>query len=191
MWPNKKPVVYENGLTKIQNDFVNALVETRSALEAYKVHHPNAGDQTARAAGYRLLRHPKVAEEVEKRFAEAAAAAGCTRMQIIKRLFDLSQVDVVDFFLPGGGIKPPEDWPKFGRGRVTGYNSGTATAAEKIVFESEVKILLELLHEMTPPGQRKGDITVTHALTFDPVALQSKLLARSKELNGAIDITPT
>ncbi|MBQ7775290.1 MAG: terminase small subunit [Lachnospiraceae bacterium] len=74
-------------LTKSQKKFVNEYLKDLNATRAYKTAYPSVKrNETAAAAGARMLRNVKVQEEIEKRIKDREKRTEITQDMVIKEL---------------------------------------------------------------------------------------------------------
>jgi hypothetical protein len=170
-------------ITPKQLTFVIEYMKDRNAVAAYE----RAGYSGDVRNAHALLNSPRITAEVNKRLEAYSVAAGIERIDLLEKLKLLIDVRYRDFFNPGGGIKSPEEWPTDADDLITGYNSGTANAAEKIAFKDKVQMIFDLLNEIKPVGQRKGDVPPPQVFVLD----FDGMVQRLKKRGEIIDVTPT
>jgi hypothetical protein len=179
-------IALANGLLPQQDLFVAAFLKNgrnakRAAIEAK--YSPNSGKA--------LLKNPRVMAEINRRLAEYAKAAGIDRVEWLEKLKAVVEVDRREFFLPGGGIRPPEQWSEIAAKAVSAYNAGTVTAAEKITFGDYFQQVLEVL-KYVHPLTTKHEVQHTHRAEIDSDDIVAQLRARGREVRGeVIDVTPS
>jgi len=174
----------EDGVTADERMFLTEYVKDRNGQRAAIA--VGFAPKGARYTAYRILQRPAVKALFNKMLEEYANTAGVERVKVLEKLRDAFFADTSKMFDAQGGILPPEQWPEECKKLISGYNSGTVTAAERITFHDQIKLGFDLLNEIKPLGQRKGDVPPANVyiLNFDDIV--SKLRKRGE----VIDVTP-
>lgn len=141
-------------------------------------------EKTARALGCENLTKPDIQTRIAELKAQRNDRVEVDADYVLKRLFDIDQMDVLDILTEAGDLKPVAQWPKVWRTTLSGFDvmvmggeEDTAGLLKKIKWPDKVKNL-ELLgkhisvmafkeqasHEHT--GKNGGPIEVA-ALTKD------------------------
>jgi Terminase small subunit len=104
----------------------------------------------ADAGACRLLRNVRIAAEVARIDAEYARAAGITALDCWKRWKVMAFTDITEFLKPGGGVKPPSEWPAGTAAAVKMYDPRGPQSSEKIRLYDQARILCEMLDRLQP-----------------------------------------
>lgn len=73
-------------LTEKQRRFADYYIETGNATEAYKKAYNSKNDNTAAKEGHKLLKNPKVTQEIESRIAEKESELIAKQDEVLKYL---------------------------------------------------------------------------------------------------------
>ena len=115
-------------LTPKQKIFADEYLIDLNATRAYKVAYPKVKkDDTAAAAGARMLRNVKVAEYIQKRMDERAERTEITQNRVLQELAKFGFADITDFVTIAGSrvvVKPTDQMPRDKLGVVAGIKEG-------------------------------------------------------------------
>jgi len=116
----RKPGRDAEGLTPRQALFVLLLLgdSEANASRAYvgAGFSPRGAAQSASA----LLRNPNIQEALARRRAKTAAKLEVTKEKLLRRLLDISDLDLADLLTDKGSLRPVKDWPEALRRSVQG-----------------------------------------------------------------------
>nr|WP_318379997.1 terminase small subunit [uncultured Enterobacter sp.]DAI86909.1 MAG TPA: Terminase small subunit [Caudoviricetes sp.] len=108
-------------------------------------------EKTARASGSENLTKPDIQTRISELKAERNDRIDIDADYVLKRLFDIDQMDVLDILTESGDLKPVAQWPKVWRTTLSGLDvmtmagdGDTAGLLKKIKWPDKVKNL-ELL----------------------------------------------
>lgn len=106
-------------------------------------------EKTARALGCENLTKPDIQTRISELKAQRNDRVEVDADYVLKRLFDIDQMDVMDILLANGELKPIKDWPKVWRTTLSGMDvtemaGDAAGLLKKIKWPDKVKNL-ELL----------------------------------------------
>lgn len=115
-------------LTPKQKIFADEYLIDLNATRAYKVAYPRVkNEETAAAAGARLLRNVKVAEYIQERMDERAQRTEITQDRVLQELAKIGFAEVTDFVTIEGGIvkvKSTNQMPRDKLGVIAGIKEG-------------------------------------------------------------------
>lgn len=102
----------EKRLTKKQDDFALAYIQTGKPVEAYRqAYGPgNMSNASIHKEASRVLANPKVAARIAELRAPAIEAAGLTVERTLKEVQRVSEVDPRRFYRDDGTMVPPSEW---------------------------------------------------------------------------------
>lgn len=135
-----------HGLTPQRMRFVAAyhrgLDAQNAAIEAG--YAPTA----AHVTGSRLIRDPRIREELDIRRRAAAEAAGIDSAWVLRKLVELAEVDPLEMFTDSGALKPLSEMPLAARKMISGLDvetryteDGERIDTRKVRFISRLKLL--------------------------------------------------
>lgn len=106
-------------------------------------------DKTANRIAAQLLSKLDIGKRIQELKSERGERLEVDADYVLKRLFEIDQMDVADILLSNGEIKPIKDWPKVWRITLSGIDvteiaGDTAGLLKKIKWPDKVKNL-ELL----------------------------------------------
>lgn len=106
-------------------------------------------EKTSNEQGARLLANVSVQNRISELKAQRNDRIDVDADYVLKRLFEIDQMDVLDILLANGELKPIKDWPKVWRTTLSGIDvtemaGETAGLLKKIKWPDKVKNL-ELL----------------------------------------------
>lgn len=106
-------------------------------------------EKTSNEQGARLLANVSVQNRISELKAERNDRIDVDADYVLKRLFEIDQMDVMDILLANGELKPIKDWPKVWRTTLSGMDvtemaGDAAGLLKKIKWPDKVKNL-ELL----------------------------------------------
>ncbi|WP_299940476.1 terminase small subunit [uncultured Microbulbifer sp.] len=113
-----------NGLTDKWQVFADTYLADPelNATRAYKAAYPKASQQSCEARGSELLRNIKVAEYIQKAQKARSERTQIDADYVLKRLFEIDQMDVLDILKDDGSLKPIREWPKIWRQFLSGMD---------------------------------------------------------------------
>lgn len=115
-------------LTPKQEIFADEYLIDLNATRAYKVAYPKVKkDETAAAAGARMLRNVKVAEYIQKRMDERSQRTEITQDMVLQELAKIGFANITDFVTIEGPyvkIKETASMPKDKLGVIAGIKEG-------------------------------------------------------------------
>ncbi|WP_299947149.1 terminase small subunit [uncultured Microbulbifer sp.] len=113
-----------NGLTDKWQVFADTYLADPelNATKAYKVAYPNASQRTCEVKGSELVRKGEVAEYIQKAQKARSERTQIDADYVLKRLFEIDQMDVLDILKDDGSLKPIREWPKIWRQFLSGMD---------------------------------------------------------------------
>lgn len=115
-------------LTAKQKIFADEYLIDLNATRAYKVAYPKVkNDETASAAGARLLRNVKVEDYIQKRMKDREKRTEITQDMVLKELAKIGFANVTDYVTIEGSyvkVKQTEDIPSEKIGAIAGIKEG-------------------------------------------------------------------
>ena len=119
-------------LTAKQKIFADEYLIDLNATRAYKVAYPKIkSNETAAAAGARLLRNVKVEDYIQKRMKDREKRTGITQDMVLKELAKIGFAEVTDFVtIESDGtyksvkVKTTDDMPRDKLGAIAGIKEG-------------------------------------------------------------------
>lgn len=119
-------------LTAKQKIFADEYLIDLNATRAYKLAYPKVkNDESAAAAGARLLRNVKVEQYIQKRMKDREKRTEITQDMVLKELAKIGFADVTDFVtIENKGIlrvvevKPTDEMPRDKMGAIAGIKEG-------------------------------------------------------------------
>ncbi len=132
-------------------------------------------EKTSNEQGARLLANVSVQIRISELKAQRNDRIDVDADYVLKRLFEIDQMDVLDILLANGELKPIKDWPKTWRTTLSGMDvtemsGGSAGLLKKIKWPDKVKNL-ELLgkHISVQAFKEQVDQKVTATHNIMPV----------------------
>lgn len=96
-------------MTNQQKNFADEYLIDLNATRAYKAAYPNIKkDETAAAAGARLLKNPKVAKYLDKRMKDRQRRTEVTQDKVINELAKIAFIDLADPRVIQGIVRPAD-----------------------------------------------------------------------------------
>lgn len=111
-----------------------------NATEAMARVRPDLKRASAAAAGCRLLQHPEVREEVERRLALWRARNRLTVEAFGDNLLDALRVDVLDFYDELGNLRPLYEIPMHARRQIASIETVEQIINDEPVLVKRVKL---------------------------------------------------
>ncbi|EMR9403213.1 terminase small subunit [Escherichia coli] len=96
-------------------------------------------EKTSNEQGARLLANVSVQNRISELKAERNDRVEVDADYVLKRLFDIDQMDVADILLANGEIKPIKDWPKVWRTTLSGIDVIEMAAADSAALLKKIK----------------------------------------------------
>lgn len=154
-----------DGLNGRQKLFVFGLMSGKTQRQAYYDAGGTAKtDQTADACASEILSKPKVKAFYDSLMDKAAEEAQVDAAYVLKRLFEIDQMDVLDIMDENLNMKPLKEWPKIWRQYISNLENLELSDGEgwlkKIKWPDKVKNL-ELIGKHVSVGAFKDKIEHT------------------------------
>lgn len=111
-------------MTPAQKRFADEYLIDLNATRAYKVAYPNCKkDETASAAGSRMLGNVKVKQYIEAKQKELEEKSGVTQQKIIEELAKIAFADIRKAYDKNGNLRPIQDLDDDTAGAIIGVES--------------------------------------------------------------------
>lgn len=144
-------------------------------------------EKTSNEQGARLLANVSVQIRISELKAQRNDRIDVDADYVLKRLFEIDQMDVLDILLPNGELKPIKDWPKTWRTTLSGMDVTEMAGDDpgflkKIKWPDKVKNLELLGKHVTVQAfkenvktEQSGTVQVVNYTPADYAAAQSQL----------------
>ena len=157
-------------MTDAQKRFCNEYLIDLNATRAYKVAYPNCKkDETASAAGSRMLGNVKVQEYIKEQQKEREERTKITQDMIVNELAKIAFLDISNLYNENGGLKNIQDIDENTRRAISSLETfeefeGYGEDREKVGDTKKVKLIdktkaLELLGKHLGMFKNKLDIS--------------------------------
>ena len=111
-------------MTPAQKRFADEYLIDLNATRAYKVAYPNCKkDETASAAGSRMLGNVNVRQYIESKQKELEEKSGVTQQRIIEELAKIAFADIRKAYDKNGNLRPIQDLDDDTAGAIIGVES--------------------------------------------------------------------
>ena len=161
-------------LTPKQKIFADEYLIDLNATRAYKVAYPRVrNEETAAAAGARLLRNVKVEDYIQKRMDERAQRTEITQDRVLQELAKIGFANITDFVTIEGGlvrVKPTNQMPRDKLGVIAAIKEGANGIEVKL---NDKEKALELIGRHL--GMFKDKLELTGGLDTEKTKLDDLL----------------